>query len=128
MKGCLQNINSCWDTDYYFSMDKKDFEELVKRWEIESIIYTDWYDTKKQLFITLHVDLAYWNEVITQNLDNIKMKFSYRLLQMLMQCDRDTFEHRYNSQWDKFIFLIKDTYQKRCFDYNLKNTKDKAKK
>ena len=109
-------------------MDKKDFEELVKRWEIESIIYTDWYDTKKQLFITLHVDLAYWNEVITQNLDNIKMKFSYRLLQMLMQCDRDTFEHRYNSQWDKFIFLIKDTYQKRCFDYNLKNTKDKAKK
>lgn len=128
MKGCLQHINSCWDTDYFFSMDKKDFEELVKNWEIESTIYTDWFDTKKQLFITLHVDLKYWNETITQDLDGIRMKFSYKLLQNLMQYDRDTFEHRYNFKWDKFIFFIKDSYQKLRLDHNLNSAEDKTSK
>jgi len=128
MKGCLQHINSRWDTDYFFSMDKKDFEELVKNWEIESTIYADWFDTKKQLFITLHVDLEYWNETITQDLDGIRMKFSYKLLQNLMQYDRDTFEHRYNRKWDKFIFFIKDSYQKLRLDHNLNSAEDKTSK
>jgi hypothetical protein len=128
MKGCLQYINSRWDTDYFFSMDKKDFDELVKNWEIESTIYADWFDTKKQLFITLHVDLEYWNETITQDLDGIRMKFSYKLLQNLMQYDRDTFEHRYNRKWDKFIFFIKDSYQKLRLDHNLNSAEDKTSK
>ena len=128
MKGCLQHTNSRWDTDYFFSMDKKDFDELVKKWEIESSLYSDWFDTKKQLFITLHADLKYWEESITQDLDTVSMKFSYKLLGILMNYDRDTFEHRYNLRWDKFIFFIRDSYQKLCLDYNLKTAEEKSSK
>ena len=128
MKGCLQHINSRWDTDYFFSMDKNDFDELVKNGEIESTIYSDWYDTKKKLFITLHCDLWYWDESITQDIDSIRMKFSYKLLGNLMQYDRDTFEHGYNPRWDKFIFFIKDSYQKLWLDHNLKSADDKNSK
>jgi hypothetical protein len=128
MKGCLEHTNSRWDTDYFFSMDKKDFDELVKKWEIESSLYSDWFDTKKQLFITLHADLKYWEESITQDLDTVSMKFSYKLLGILMNYDRDTFEHRYNLRWDKFIFFIRDSYQKLCLDYNLKTAEEKSSK
>jgi hypothetical protein len=128
MKGCLQHTNSRWDTDYFFSMDKKDFDELVKKWEIESSLYSDWFDTKKQLFITLHADLKYWEESITQDLDTVSIKFSYKLLGILMNYDRDTFEHRYNLRWDKFIFFIRDSYQKLCLDYNLKTAEEKSSK
>jgi hypothetical protein len=128
MKGCLEHTNSRWDTDYFFSMDKKDFDELVKKWEIESSLYSDWFDTKKQLFITLHADLKYWEESITQDLDTVSMKFSYKLLGILMNYDRDTFEHRYNLRWDKFIFFIRDSYQKLCLDHNLKTAEEKSSK
>ena len=128
MKGCLQHTNSRWDTDYFFSMDKKDFDELVKKWEIESSLYSDWFDTKKQLFITLHADLKYWEESITHDIDTVSMKFSYKLLGILMNYDRDTFEHRYNLRWDKFIFFIRDSYQKLCLDYNLKTAEEKSSK
>ena len=56
------------------------------------------------------------------------MKFSYKLLGNLMQYDRDTFEHRYNPRWDKFIFFIKDSYQKLWLDHNLKSADDKNSK
>ena len=128
MKGCLQHTNSRWDTDYFFSMDKNDFDELVKKLEIESSLYSDWFDTKKQLFITLHADLKYWEESITQDIDTVSMKFSYKLLGILMNYDRDTFEHRYNLRWDKFIFFIRDSYQKLCLDHNLKIAEEKNSK
>ena len=128
MKGCLQHTNSLWDTDYFFSMDKKDFDELLEKWEIESSVFSDWFDTKKQLFITLHADLWYWNESITQDINSISIKFSYKLLGMLMNYDRDTFEHRYNPKWDKFIFYIKDSYQKLCLDHSLKMAKEETEK
>lgn len=56
------------------------------------------------------------------------MKFSYKLLGILMNYDRDTFEHRYNLRCDKFIFFIRDSYQKLCLDYNLKTAEEKSSK
>ena len=129
MKGCIEHINTNWDTDYLFSVDKEDFNELIKNGEIETTVYSDWKDsTKKQLLITLHVDLKYWNESITQDLNNIKMEFSYKLLQMLMKDNNDTFEHLNNLNWNKLIFFIKDSYQKQCLDYRLNTAKEKSNK
>lgn len=129
MKGCIQHINNNWDTDYLFSLNKDDFNELVKNGEIESTVYSDWNNTtKKQLLITLHVDLKYWNETITEELDSIKMKFSYKLMQMLMKNDKETFEYSNNLHWDKLIFFIKDSYQKLRLDHNLKTAKEKTSK
>lgn len=129
MKGCIQHINNNWDTDYLFSVDKKDFDELVKNGEIETTVYSDWNDsTKKQLLITLHVDLRYWNETITQDVDNIKIKFSYKLLQMLMKNEKETFEHSNDLSWDKLVFYIKDSYQKQRLDHNLKVAEQKVSK
>jgi hypothetical protein len=126
MKGCIEHINTNWDTDYLFSIDKEDFNDLVKNGEIETTVYSDSKNaTKKQLLITLHVDLKYWNESITQDLDNIKMKFSYKLLQMLMKYDKETFEHSNRINWNKLIFFIKDSFQKQHLDYRIKTAEEK---
>jgi len=45
-----------------------------------------------------------------------------------MNYDRDTFEHRYNPKWDKFIFYIKDSYQKLCLDHSLKMATEETEK
>ena len=128
MKGCIEHINNNWDTDYLFSVDKNDFNELVRNWEIETTVYSDWNDnTKKQLLITLHVDLKYWNESITQDVDSVKMKFSYKLLQMLMKNEKETFEHSNKLNWDKLVFYIKDSFQKQRLDHNLKVAEGKSK-
>ena len=127
MKGCIQHVNNNWDTDYLFSVDKNDFNELVRNGEIETTVYSDWNDnTKKQLLITLHVDLKYWNESITQDVDSVKMKFSYKLLQMLMKNEKETFEHSNELNWDKLVFYIKDSYQKQRLDHNLKVAEGKS--
>ena len=127
MKGCIEHINTNWDTDYLFSVDKEDFNELIKNGEIETTVYSDWKDsTKKQLLITLHVDIKYWNESITQDLNNIKMEFSYKLLQMLMKDNNERFEHHNNLNWNKLIFFIKDSYQKQCLNHRLNTAKEKS--
>ena len=126
MKGCIEHINTNWDTDYLFSVDKKDFDDLVKNGEIETTVYSDSKNaTKKQLLITLHVDLKYWNESITQDLNNVEMKFSYKLLQMLMKYDKETFEHSNSNNWNKLIFFIKDSFQKQHLDYRIKTAEEK---
>lgn len=129
MKGCIQHVNNNWDTDYLFSVDKNDFNELVRNGEIETTVYSDWNDnTKKQLLITLHVDLKYWNESITQDLNNVEMKFSYKLLQMLMKYDKETFEHRNSNNWNKLIFFIKDSFQKQRLNHRIKTSEEKNSK
>jgi hypothetical protein len=129
MKGCIEHINNNWDADYFFSVDKKDFDDLVKNGEIETTVYSDWKDsTKKQLLITLHVDLKYWNESITQDLDSVKMEFSYKLLQMLMKDNNERFEHHNNLNWNKLIFFIKDSFQKQHLDHRIKTAEEKSNK
>ena len=125
MKGCIQHVNNNWHRDYLFSIDKNDFDELVKNGEIESTVYSDWNNTtKKQLFITLYVDLKYWNESITQDVDSVRMKFSYKLLQMLMKNDNETFEHSNDLNWDKLVFFIKDSFQKLRLDHSIKTAEE----
>lgn len=129
MKGCIEHINNNWDADYFFSVDKKDFDDLVKNGEIETTVYSDSKNaTKKQLLITLHVDLKYWNESITQDLNNVEMKFSYKLLQMLMKYDKETFEHSNSNNWNKLIFFIKDSFQKQHLDHRIKTAEEKNSK
>lgn len=129
MKGCIEHINNNWDADYLFSVDKKDFDDLVKNGEIETTVYSDSKNaTKKQLLITLHVDLKYWNESITQDLNNVEMKFSYKLLQMLMKYDKETFEHSNSNNWNKLIFFIKDSFQKQHLDHRIKTAEEKNSK
>lgn len=129
MKGCIEHINTNWDTDYLFSVDKKDFDDLVKNGEIETTVYSDSKNaTKKQLLITLHVDLKYWNESITQDLNNVEMKFSYKLLQMLMKYDKETFEHHNSNNWNKLIFFIKDSFQKQRLNHRIKTAEEKNNK
>ena len=129
MKGCIEHINTNWDTDYLFSVDKEDFDDLVKNGEIETTVYSDSKNaTKKQLLITLHVDLKYWNESITQDLNNVEMKFSYKLLQMLMKNEKETFEHSNELNWDKLVFFIKDSFQKQHLDHRIKTAEEKSNK
>ena len=129
MKGCIEHINNNWDTDYLFSVDKEDFDDLVKNGEIETTVYSDSKNaTKKQLLITLHVDLKYWNESITQDLNNVEMKFSYKLLQMLMKYDKETFEHSNSNNWNKLIFFIKDSFQKQHLNHRIKTAEEKNSK
>jgi len=129
MKGCIEHINTNWDTDYLFSVDKEDFDDLVKNGEIETTVYSDSKNaTKKQLLITLHVDLKYWNESITQDLNNVEMKFSYKLLQMLMKNEKETFEHSNSNNWNKLIFFIKDSFQKQHLDHRIKTAEEKSNK
>ena len=129
MKGCIQHVNNNWDTDYLFSVEKNDFNELVRNGEIETTVYSDSKNaTKKQLLITLHVDLKYWNESITQDVDSVKMKFSYKLLQMLMKNEKETFEHSNELNWDKLVFFIKDSFQKQHLDHRIKTAEEKNSK
>ena len=129
MKGCIEHINNNCDADYFFSVDKEDFNDLVKNGEIETTVYSDSKNaTKKQLLITLHVDLKYWNESITQDLNNVEMKFSYKLLQMLMKYDKETFEHSNSNNWNKLIFFIKDSFQKQHLDHRIKTAEEKNNK
>lgn len=126
-------------SDYYISLNKETLEN-IKEWNIvkSKIVYLSEKDIKQMVQKKLLIILLTEEErndflrdaVIMRNSEEVWLKISSRLLDVLIEENLEDYEHRYDFAWNKIHFLIKnsnkpfndkswfDTIFKRCEEWN----------
>ena len=105
-------------SDYYISLNRETLENIEK-WNIvkSKIVYLSDKDitqmVQKKLLITLLTEdernISLRDAIIIRNFEEVWLKISSRLLNVLIEENFEDYGHRYDFAWNKIHFLIKNS-------------------